>query len=380
MEQLLSDVKIYRQELHQIPELGFDLPKTHAYVKSKLESFGYTLEVVAETGIIAYKQGSLPQTIAFRADMDALPVLEKSTFPYPSKHIGKMHACGHDGHMAMLIGFAKVLSQYERLNKGVLLIFQPAEETIGGAKPIVESGIFEKYHVEAIFGYHLFPEIEEGLIGLASGPLMAMPTELNVQIIGKSGHGGEPHKGIDALIIASHFIQAAQTIVSRNINPLQPVVLTIGKISGGEARSIIMGEVQMEGTIRTFEESVTDVIIQRLKDIAKGLELTYGCKINIETDKQYPPVINHPGLVHLVSSLLGSDEQVQLSPMMLAEDFSYYQQVVPGVFMMLGTRNEPLGYIHPLHSCSFNFDERVLLKGIQLNLKICEALEVFPTH
>lgn len=376
MMELLKSVKEYRKILHQIPELGFDLPKTHEFIKMTLQSFGYNVEVVAQKGLIAYRKGRLPQYIAFRADMDALPIHEESTYPYPSLHEGRMHACGHDGHMALLLGFAKELTKYPSLTKGVLLIFQPAEETSGGAQPIINEGVFQRFPVEAIFGYHLFPELEEGIVGLAAGPLMAMSTELNVTILGKSGHGGKPHQGIDALIVASHFVQAVQSMMSRMVNPIEPSVLTIGKVKGGEGRSIIMGKVQLEGTIRTFNVMTTDRIIQQLDTITKGLETMFGATIILETVKRYPPVINDKALFQTVDSLIELEDKEFIEPMMLAEDFSYYQQVVPGLFMMLGTRNEERGFIHPLHSSHFNFDETVLIKGIELYFRICKSLDV----
>lgn len=375
---LLDDVKYYRKVLHQIPELGFDLPKTHEFIKKVLLSFGYRLEIVAKTGIIAYREGRQPQYLAFRADMDALPIEEASDYPHPSRHKGQMHACGHDGHMALLLGFAKSLCQYPALNKGVLLIFQPAEETTGGAKPMIDEGIFQLFNVEAIFGYHLYPELEEGTIGLASGPLMAMATELDVEFIGKSGHGGKPHQAIDALLMACHFVQSVQTILTRTLDPMEPKVITFGKIQGGEARSSIMKNVKLEGTIRTFSERLTDDILHRLHRMAKGLEMVFNGTIDIQAHKRYPPVINDDDLFQTVDRLLESNEKEYLKPMMLAEDFAYYQQVVPGLFMMLGTRNEEKGYIHPLHSSHFNFREEALLKGIELYLKICRSFHVMP--
>lgn len=377
IDYLLEDVKQIRRALHQIPEFAFDLYKTQQAVKHYLTQFGYEFEEVAHTGLIAVKKGKQQGAIAFRSDMDALMVDEQTEVEFASTHQGKMHACGHDGHMAILLGFAKYVSELKQLNKSIVFIFQPAEEGPGGAKPIIEAGIFEKYQIEKVFGLHIYPNLEEGKIGLVDGAMMAQAGEFDLTIHAQSCHGAMPHKGIDALLVASHLIQSFQSVVSRNVDPLEGAVLTVGKISGGEARNIVAGSVTMNGTIRAFEPSVYELIKNRMKKIINGLEVMFDVEIHLEIRDLYPPVVNDSNLYQFMTTTLDQEEMVHLRPMMISEDFSYYQQVVPGFFMMLGARNEEKGFIHPLHSCYFNFDEKILLHGIQSYIKICKGLNVF---
>lgn len=373
----LQMVTEMRRKLHQIPELGFDLYLTHELVKEYLSEFGYQFEVVAKTGLVAYKAGKQPEAIAFRADMDALAVTEQTGVPYKSLHEGKMHACGHDGHMAILLGFAKYVSTLKTLNKSILFIFQPAEEGPGGAIEIIKAGIFEKYKVEKIFGLHLFPGLDEGVIGLQEGPLLAQVGELNVEIKGQSSHGAEPHLGNDAIYALGQVINGYQSIVSRTLEPIEPAVITLGKVVGGEARNIIANQVRIEGTIRTYSEAVYEKIKTRIHEINRGLSEAYQVQIKAEIVDQYPAVINDKELHRLLLDCIKDEPHTLVKPMMISEDFSFYQRVVPGYFMLLGTRNEACGYIHPLHSCYFNFNESVLLKGIDTYIKICQALNVF---
>lgn len=370
-------LKIYRQELHQIPELAFDLFKTHQYVDEKLKGLGYQTETVAKTGLIAVKKGKIKEAIAFRSDMDALPVTEKTNVSFKSRHVGNMHACGHDGHMAMLLGFAEYVSQLKEINQTIVFIFQPAEEGPGGAKVIIEEGVFEKYHIQKIFGIHLYPDLEEGLYGLVNGPMMAQNGEFNLKVTGLSAHGAQPHFGHDAILAASNLVTQYHHIVSRFIDPLDPVVVTIGTISGGEARNIIAQEVKLTGTIRSFNQLNYDTIKQKMREIDQGVSIAYDVKVENDIIDYYPPVINDGQLFEMLKSSLDAKQYQYLKPMMFAEDFAFYQQKVPGMFVMLGTRNESLGYIHPLHSCYFNFKEDVLIKGVELYIHISKTLKLF---
>jgi amidohydrolase len=364
-----------RRELHKIPETGFKEFKTSSFIRERLISFGYEVFEVAKTGVIALKKGSdSSASIAFRSDIDALPVEEKTNLEFASTHNGYMHACGHDGHMAILLGFASYISKLEKINKDILFIFQPAEEDPGGAEIIVNEGVLEKYKVESIFGLHVSPELAEGKVGLASGPLMAKNAELDIIIKAKSSHGAKPHMGIDGVYVASQLVLAYQSIISRNIEPIEGAVITIGKISGGEARNIIAREVSLEGTIRIFNPEVFETIRERILSINRGLEKMFGVEIITNIKEFYPPVINDENLYNSVKNVLEPQEYEIIKPMMYAEDFSFYQQVVPGLFMMLGTKNEELGYIHPLHSCYFNFSDDVLMKGVDLYVKVARAM------
>lgn len=376
---LKTDIINIRRYLHKIPELGFSEIMTQQFIKERLLKLGFLVEEVAKTGLIAVKKGKNSGAIAFRADMDALAVYEKTNSSFSSIHEGKMHACGHDGHMSILLGLAMYVSNVE-LEKDLVLIFQPAEEGPGGAKIIVSEGILKKYQVEKIFGLHIYPEIEEGMIGLTDGPLMAQAGEFDIEINAVSSHGAMPHNGIDGIYIASLLIQAYQSIISRNIDPLEGAIVTIGKICGGEARNVIASEVTLDGTFRAFEPNTFSTIKERMKNINKGLEEMFSVNINLEIRDLYPPVVNDHDLYHLVKSLINGKNIINLKPLMIAEDFSYYQQEIPGYFLMLGSRNEKLGYIHPLHSCYFNFDENILFSGLEIYIKICQRLMVLKAE
>ena len=355
-----------RRDLHQIPELGFDLYKTHQYVWNYLSKLNFELEVVAKTGIIAYRKGDNLEAIAFRSDMDALPVKELTFVDFTSTHENTMHACGHDGHMSMLLGFADYISSLNTIKKSIVLIFQPAEEGPGGAKIIVESGIFDKYHVTHIFGIHLYPHLEEGVFGLVNGPMMAQNSEFNLEIQGKSAHAAQPHMGIDAIFAATHLIQSYHQIIARYVNPVKSGVLTVGTIHGGEARNIIAQHVKMSGTIRSFHDETHQIIKQKMREINQSIEHSHHVKITCQIHDYYPVVHNDSSLFDMLKNTLSPSGFQLIEPMMFAEDFAFYQKKVPGMFVMLGTKNEEKGYIHPLHSCYFNFDEKVLPFGVAL--------------
>ena len=369
-------LKKYRIDLHQIPELAFDLFKTHDYVKHALHAMGYQTETVAKTGLIAVKQGKRKEAIAFRSDMDALPVTELTQNPYPSLHPGKMHACGHDGHMSMLLGFAEIVSKIEHLKQTIVFIFQPAEEGPGGAKVIIESGIFEKYQIQKIYGIHLYPGLEQGKYGLANGPMMAQNGEFNITIKGKSAHGAQPHLGHDAILASGQLVSNYHTIISRFIDPLDPAVITIGTISGGEARNIIAQEVKLTGTIRSFSTPIYESLKRKMRDIDCGIESSFNVKIDNDIIDYYPPVLNDQHLFEQLKHHLNPSQYEILRPMMFAEDFAFYQQKVPGLFVMLGTKNDVKGFVHPLHSCYFDFDESVLMKGVELYQMILEIEKI----
>lgn len=365
-----EDLKKIRRDLHQIPELAFDLFLTRDYVKNLLVNMGYETIDTAKTGLVAVKKGQSDEAIAFRSDMDALPVTELTGVDFLSKHQGKMHACGHDGHMTMLLGFADYLKDKNDLKKTIVLIFQPAEEGPGGAKIIIEDGIFERFNIEKIFGIHLYPGLEEGLYGLTDGPMMAQNGEFNISVKGVSAHGAQPHKGKDSVLAAASLVQAYHQIISRRLDPLDPAVITIGTIEGGEARNIIAQEVKMTGTIRAFSDHIYQTIKKEMQKIVEGIKIMYDVKIDHEIIDYYPAVENDHHLFETLKTSLKKEHYDILKPMMFAEDFAFYQKVVPGMFVMLGTKNDQKGYIHPLHSCYFNFDEIVLEKGVELYIKL----------
>lgn len=371
---LLDDIVKNRRALHQIPETALEEFKTKEYLKNYLISIGLEPQEIVETGLFVYIEGKDKENcIAFRSDIDALNIKEETGAEFKSKHIGKMHACGHDGHMTTLLAFAKYLTTMQPLEKSVLLIFQPAEESPGRAKDIVETGLLKKYNVKAIYGMHLFPELPEGTVASKEGPFFAQAALMTTTITGKSGHGAMPHKTIDPLMAFTKIVDGYQTIVSRNLSPFDPGVVTIGKFCGGSAQNIIADTVNFWGTIRTFKEENTEFIIERIKEIHRGIELSYRVKIDEKIDIVYPPVVNDKKLYKKFVEIMKDMNYVEHEALTISEDFAYYQKEVPGIFMLLGTRSEEKGFVHPLHSCHFNFDEKVLLKGVEAFARILES-------
>ena len=362
--ELYDTVKTIRRQLHQIPEIGFDLPLTSEYVRQKLMAFGYEPISTAETGWVAVLEGKSPAAVAFRADMDALEVTEETGADFASLHPGKMHACGHDGHMALLLGFAKYLKSLPMLEKSLVLVFQPAEEGPGGAKWIMDSGILQELQVEKIYGYHLYPSLPEGILGLAKGPLMARNGEFDITLEGVSSHAGQPHFGKDALIAAAQILLSVQNILARDLDPLQPAVVNIGTLHAGEARNIVAGKAELTGTIRSYDKAVYASIKERLADICAGIERLSGVICTLDIRDFYPEVTNDADMIGTLMDALPVDAYEVVKPLMLAEDFAFYQESIRGAFILLGTGRPDMGWTHPLHSSRFNFDEKVLLKGI----------------
>ncbi|MCF7926688.1 MAG: amidohydrolase [Candidatus Izimaplasma sp.] len=360
-------LKKFRTELHKIPETSYNEFKTKAYLKETLLKMGYNPISILETGLYVYIDNKNDETIAFRSDIDGLPVQEQTNLTNQSTHEGFMHACGHDGHMAMLLGLADYLKdKVTNLNKNVLLIFQPAEESIGGAKRIVESGLFQTHHVSAVFGIHLFPEIKQGVLGSRPNEFMAMANEIDITVIGKGAHGAMPHLGIDANLILSKLLVEFQTIQTRLTTPLESTIITFGKMSGGTVRNQISETASMAGTIRSFDKSVSSLMVTKIEEISQAYEHMYGCDITISVKPGYLPVKNDQDLYNRFKSIVCKEfEYIEFDkPFMIAEDFSFYQETVPGVFFFLGTKNEALEYTNGLHSPKFNFDPNVLKKGL----------------
>ncbi|MFV0559066.1 MAG: M20 family metallopeptidase [Enterococcus sp.] len=373
---LLPEVTRYRRELHQIPELGLEEFETISYLKQILASFGITnIHQVLETALVVVFEGQIPgKTLAFRTDIDALPVTEETGAEFASTHPGKMHACGHDGHMATMLGFAKYLSEHPEVVRGkIVLIFQPAEEGPGGAQLLVEQGVLKKFGVEKIVGLHLFPEFPEGVIACRKGPMMARNGEVKIEVIGESSHGAQPQQGADAMLASAAIIQGLHSVISRNISPMESAVLTFGTIHGGEAMNIIPGKVELHGTMRAFSDQVYDEMTERVSLLAENIAKAYGCRAVVTFIHMYRVVDNDPELVDLLEKVAGVSYQ-ETPPYMLAEDFSMYLQETPGMFFFVGTRNEEKGYIHPLHNSKMQFDEKNLLGGIQCYVSLIEAI------
>lgn len=373
---LLPAVTEYRRELHQIPELGLAEYQTVAYLKNALAQMGAPeVHQVLDTALVAVFRSSKPgKTIAFRTDIDALPVNEKTGVDFASQHPGRMHACGHDGHMATMLGFARYLVAHPEVIRGTLvLVFQPAEEGPGGAQLLIDAGVFTDFGVEEIVGLHVFPDFEEGVIACKAGPMMARNGEVNIMVTGVGAHGAQPQLGADAILAASAIVTGLHTIISRNISPLESAVLTFGEIAGGDAMNIIASQVELKGTLRAFDDRTYETICQRLEKLADGIAAGYGCQAEVSFNHMYRVVDNDPEMVAALAEVAGDSYQ-ETPPYMLAEDFSMYQTVMPGLFFFVGIRNEEKGYVHPLHSNQLQFDEKNLLGGIQCYVSLISGL------
>lgn len=376
-QNMVEDLRQMRRDLHKIPELGLKEYKTSAYIREKLKSFGITeLEIWLETGVVAVIRGKgKKEAVAFRADMDALTVTEQTGCDFASEHVGCMHACGHDGHVTVLLGFAKYLQEHkDELENDVVLIFQPAEEGPGGAQLLVDAGLFEKHPVRCIIGCHIFPQVPQGKVACRKGAMMARNGEVDVHIYGESAHGAQPQLGHDAVLAAGAVITGLHTILSRNVSPLDSGVLTFGAIHGGEACNIIAKEVKLEGTMRAFSDEAYETMTKRVQEAAAGIAAGYGCKGEAVFRHMYRVVDNDPKLVELLQEVAG-DAYEETPPYMLAEDFSLYLQKVPGMFFFLGSGNEEKGYTYPLHSAQFQFDEEILAYGVETYAKLLKKLE-----
>ena len=373
-EAIQEELKQIRRELHKIPEAGLREYKTSAYIKEKLHAFGAAqVETWLETAVVAVfgKEG---ESIAFRADIDALPVTEPPK-PYASTHSGWMHACGHDGHTAILLGFAKFLCDHPEVyaHQRVMLIFQPAEEGPGGAKLLIDAGLLEKYQIKKIIGCHIFPQVTQGKIACRKGGMMARNGEVDLHIYGESAHGAQPQLGADAVLAAGAVITAIHTILSRNVSPLDSGVLTFGSIHGGEACNIIAKEVTLEGTMRAFSDAAYETMERRVHEVVQGVAAGYGCRGEAVFRHMYRVVDNDPMLVQALEEVCG-DAYEETPPYMLAEDFSLYQTKIPGMFFFLGSGNPEKGFTAPLHSADFDFDEAILIKGAETYAKLLEKL------
>ena len=375
-QNMVEELRQMRRDLHKIPELRLKEYKTSAYIREKLEGFGITeLETWLETGVVAVIRGKgKKEAVAFRADMDALPVTEQTGCDFTSEHVGCMHACGHDGHVTVLLGFAKYLQEHkDELENDVVLIFQPAEEGPGGAQLLVDAGLFEKHPVRCIIGCHIFPQVPQGKVACRKGAMMARNGEVDVHIYGESAHGAQPQLGHDAVLAAGAVITGLHTILSRNVSPLDSGVLTFGAIYGGEACNIIAKEVKLEGTMRAFSDEAYETMTKRVQEAAAGIAAGYGCKGEAVFRHMYRVVDNDPKLVELLQEVAG-DAYEETPPYMLAEDFSLYLQKVPGMFFFLGSGNAEKGYTHSLHSAQFQFDEEILALGVETYAKLLKKL------
>jgi amidohydrolase len=380
IQALQSDLVSWRRRLHQRPEMAFREHLTAEFVSQKLTEWGIEHQIgIAETGIVAILQGAEPgPVLAIRADMDALPIQEENEVPYRSRHDGVMHACGHDGHTAIALGTAYYLSQHPQSFAGtVKIIFQPAEEGPGGAKPMIEAGVLKHPQVDAMIGLHLWNVLPLGQVGVRSGPLMAAAELFECKIIGKGGHGAIPQQTIDSIVISAQIVNALQTIVARNIDPLDTAVVTVGTLSAGTAMNVIADSAQMSGTVRYFNPNLADVLPQRIEQIIAGVCQCHGASYEFDYHRLYPPVINNAEIAQLVKAAVESVVETPLGIVpecqtMAAEDMSYFLQAVPGCYFFLGSANAQKNLAYPHHHPRFDFDEAALGIGVEIFVRCVE--------
>ncbi len=368
----------WRRDFHEYPELAFKEHRTGDVILKELRSMGMEpKEKVGKTGVTADLQFGDGPMIGLRADMDALPIKETSGLDFSSKNEGVMHACGHDGHMAMLLGAAKVLSDNERsYNGSIRFIFQPAEEGEGGARYMIDDGCLDG--VDEIYGIHVWNYQPVGEVGVKDGPVLAAADMFDIKIKGIGGHGAAPQGTVDAVVVASHLVQAFQTIVSRNTNPLESTVVSIGKINGGHNFNIIADEVSLSGTARAYTEKNRNLIKQRMKEIIDGISKTYDAEILLDYKDGYPPTINHPEptkkVLQAATQVVGDNAAAPYLSMG-GEDFAYYLQKKPGCFFFVGSApNEKELFETPHHCSHFNMDEKALLIGSSIYLNLIDDI------
>ena len=344
-----------RHALHRIPELELELPKTQNYLKEALSGLSCSVFSPLGSALCAWFDFGAEETIAFRADMDALPISEKTGAPYASTHPGCMHACGHDGHMAILLELARRLDTKQELKHNVLLIFQPGEESPGGARAICDTGVLAEYNVKAVFGLHLWPGLEAGKVFSRRNELMARASEVTLDLYGKSAHIAKAQEGVDSLMAGAEFYTRAMEM-ERQIPEGIFRLLKFGKFQSGTARNALSAHTHLEGSLRAFQDDVFEDMAGRLREIAADVEKKYRCRVELHIADGYPAVLNPDGIYDAVRSILPVEELAE--PCMTAEDFSWYQKTASGMFFFLGLGDTPA-----LHADTFDFDETILTKG-----------------
>ena len=369
-----------RRNFHMNPELGFEEYETSKFIKGYLDKEGISYESYAKTGVCGIIRGDLEEkkdrVIGLRSDIDALPIEENNKCEYISTVKGKMHACGHDGHAAILLGVAKILNRNRELFGGTIkLIFEPAEETIGGARYMIEEGVLTAPNVDIMCGLHLDENINCGQVEVKFGAVNAASNPFKVEVMGVGGHGAYPSSAIDPIVISSNIINALQNIVSREVNPLNSAVITVGSIHGGTGANIIPEKVTLTGIIRTLNSEDRQLVTRRVDEIAKGIGLTLRGKVKIEIEESYPMLINDKNSVNKLRNaaikVIGEENVLEQEyPHMGVESFAYFANEIPSVFYFLGCRNEEKGIIHPAHSSLFDIDEDALMIGVAIQCQM----------
>ena len=373
VQQIAPLITEIRRTLHAYPEPGFEEVQTAQLIVDKLSGLGLEIATgIAGTGVVATLEGARPgKTVLVRADMDALPVTEETGAPYASRREGFMHACGHDGHVAILIGLARLLAaKRDRIAGTIKFVFQPAEEGPGGAQPMIAAGVLDHPKVDAALGFHLWNNLPVGQIGVRPGAIMAATDEIEIAVKGKGGHGAKPHLSVDAVVVAAHVVTGLQSIVSRMVNPLEPAVITIGTIHGGFRHNIIAPEVRMTGTVRTYDPALREQMPDRIERVVQGVCQALGATCSVSFNPVYPATLNDPAMTDLVrqaaAKVVGDDQVIDCEPSMGGEDMSYFLSAVPGCYFFLGSANPERGLDQPHHSPLFDFDESAMPIGVQV--------------
>ncbi len=382
IQALQPDLVAWRRDLHRYPELGFREYRTAEQIARRLQDWGIPHRTgIAHTGLVAEIAGTKPvaqpKVLALRADMDALPIQEDNPeITYSSLTAGLMHACGHDGHVAIALGTAQYLWQHrERFGGTVKILFQPAEEGPGGALPMIEAGVLKDPPVDGILGLHLWNNLPLGTVGVRSGPLMAAVETFECEILGKGGHGAIPQQTVDAVVVGAQVVTALQAIVARNVDPLQAAVITVGSFHAGTACNVIAGRAKLQGTVRYFEPHLADWLGRRIEETVAGVCAAMGARYRLDYRKLYPATVNDPTMAELVRSVALSVVETPLGVVpecqtMGGEDMAYFLQAVPGCYFFLGSAKEPRTYPH--HHPRFDFDETALAAGVEIFVRCVE--------
>ncbi len=393
IESILADaasIAAMRRDIHAHPELCFQEQRTSDVIAQALTAWGIPVHRgLGTTGVVGIlKNGTSNRAVGLRADIDALPMTEHNKFAHASTYPGKMHACGHDGHTAMLLAAAKHWSKHKNFDGTVYLVFQPAEEGGGGAREMIKEGLFEKFAMEAIFGAHNWPGMAAGQFAVKSGPCFASSNEFKITIRGKGSHAALPHNGIDPVPVACQMVQAFQTIVTRNKRPIDAAVISVTMIHAGEATNVVPDSCVIEGTVRTFTLDVLDMIERRMKEVAEHTCAAFGATCEFEFDRNYPPTINHEAETaffrQVASDVVGAANVQEFEPTMGAEDFSYFLQAKPGCYFLIGngdgSHREGGHGMGPcmLHNPSYDFNDDLIPLGATMWVRLAEAWLAAP--